>query len=191
MQSLSIFGVMEGICFVFQSLEVFEIHLKNFKPTRAHLSAARLPFNRATQLSGPTPARHRAGHQAVTALMAERAPAPVTAGCHRPHAMAALSSRAWAHGRALHLFACSSHPLIGATTDYRSPSTFVPRVCTTVAFSSARVHLQLKAPAKEAGRPTSPCHCLPPAATPSTAILHDSPVEPRVPRAPHESVVRL
>jgi hypothetical protein len=81
-QSLSIFGTLEGICFVFQTLEEIEIHLEKFKPTRAHLSAARLPFNRATQLPGPTPAHHRAGHQAVTTLMVERASVPVTAGRH-------------------------------------------------------------------------------------------------------------
>jgi hypothetical protein len=44
---------MEGIGFVFQSLEEFEIHLENFQQTGAHLSAARLPFNRRSPYTDP------------------------------------------------------------------------------------------------------------------------------------------
>jgi hypothetical protein len=53
MQSLTIFGALEGICFVFQSSEEFEIHLEKIKPTGAHLSAAHLAAAGARTHSRP------------------------------------------------------------------------------------------------------------------------------------------
>jgi hypothetical protein len=53
MQRLSIFGANEGIYFVFQSLEEFDIHLEKFKPTGTQLSATHLPFNRGSRYSDP------------------------------------------------------------------------------------------------------------------------------------------
>jgi hypothetical protein len=54
MQSLTIFETREDICFVFQNLEKFEIHLEKFKLTGTHLSVAHFEFKRATRLPGPT-----------------------------------------------------------------------------------------------------------------------------------------
>jgi hypothetical protein len=61
-QSLNIFETREDICFVFQNLEKFEIHLEKFKPIRTHLAAAHFQFNRAARLPRPTPACHLASH---------------------------------------------------------------------------------------------------------------------------------
>jgi hypothetical protein len=42
MQILSTIGARESVYFKVQSMEGLEIHLEKFKPTRAHLSVARL-----------------------------------------------------------------------------------------------------------------------------------------------------
>jgi hypothetical protein len=54
MHSLTIFGALEGICFVFQSSEEFEIHLEKIKPAGAHLLVARLAAAGARTRSRPS-----------------------------------------------------------------------------------------------------------------------------------------